>query len=150
MDISEREMTEVEFGQMRADFDQHAIEHGNPIERSERFGFVAMEDGKFIGASSGLAYRNLVGYAKWFQLTDLFVEKQYRRQGIGATLLHRLEQRVGELGVTDIWTWTAGYEGPEFYEKQGYEVFIEQSDFYSSGHARVGLQKCLDLDRKKA
>ena len=139
----EREMTEAELARVNAGFDEHTIEHGNPIETSERFGFVVMDGERFVGCSSGLAYRNDNGYSNWFFITDLFIERTYRKQGLGAATLRKLEERVAALGIKNIWTWTAAYEAPGFYKKQGYEVFCELEDWYSSGHSRVGLRKAL-------
>ena len=139
--IAEREMTDEELARMKSGFEEHAIEHGNPKDTSERFGFVAVDGEKFIGCSSGLAYKKAVGYGNWFYITDLFVEKPFRGRGLGAELLRRLEERVVSLGIGNIWTWTAGYEAPSFYQKEGYEVFFEMDDWYSSGHSRVGLRK---------
>ncbi len=76
-------MTEAEYAHLKAGFDQHAVEHGNPPAESKRFGFVASEGDTFVGCSSGLACRKAVGYADWFFLSDLFVEKAYRGRGIG-------------------------------------------------------------------
>ena len=144
--IVEREMTEAEFARMNAGFAEHGAEHGNPKDASERHGFAAMAGNTFVGCSSGLAYRKAVGYGNWFHLTDLFVEKGFRGRGIGAKLLRALEVRAASLGTGNIWTWTAGYEAPGFYRKQGYEVFCEMSDWYTSGHSRIGLRKALGLD----
>lgn len=142
INIFEREMTEAEFASINAGFDEQTIEYGNPIETSERFGFVVMDGQKFIGCSSGLVYKHDNGYSKWFYITDLFIERTYRKQGLGATILRKLEERAAALGVKNIWTWTA-YEGPGFYKKQGYEIFCELEDWYSSGHSRVGVRKAL-------
>ena len=139
--ITERDMTDEELARMKAGFDEHAIEHGNPVETSERFGFVAMDGDRFIGCSSGLAYKKIIGYSNWFYITDLFVEKPFRGRGFGAKLLRKLEGRVISLGIGNIWTWSAEYEAPGFYLKQGYEIFCEMDDWYSSGHSRVGLRK---------
>jgi GNAT superfamily N-acetyltransferase len=143
--IAERIMTDEELARMKAGFDEHAVEHGNPADKSERFGFVATDGEKFVGCSSGLAYKKNVGYANWFYITDLFVEKTCRGGGLGSELLRKLEERVALLGIGNIWTWTAGYEAPGFYKKHGYEVFCEMDDWYSSGHSRVGLRKALTL-----
>ena len=143
--ITEREMTEAEFARMNAGFDEHGAEHGNPKETSERHGFVATDGDTFVGCSSGLAYRKAVGFGNWLYITDLFVEKDFRGRGIGAKLLRALEERVACLGIGNIWTWTAGYEAPGFYRKQGYETFCEMPDWYTSGHSRIGLRKALRL-----
>ena len=141
--IIEREMTEAEFARMNAGFDEHTLEQGNPLQTSERYGFVVMEGDTFIGCSSGLVYKNGAVYNGWFYLTDLFVEKEYRGQGIGTALLAKLEARVAALGVTSIWTFTAGYEAPGFYKKQGYHILFEQQNWYADGHSRIALQKSL-------
>jgi GNAT superfamily N-acetyltransferase len=146
MQFTEREMTDAEFTRMQAGFDEHTLEQHNPLEISERFGFVVTDsNGNFIGCSSGLAYQQMPSgvYSNYFYLSDLFVEKPYRGQGIGVRLLRALEERITPLGITHIWTWTAGYEAPSFYKKQGYEVFTEMENWYASGHSRVGLKKSL-------
>ena len=139
----EREMTDAEFARMNAGFGEHTLEQGNPVETSERHGFVVMEGEKFIGCASGLVYKNGADYNGLSYLTDLFIEKQYRGQGLGAMVLAKLEKKVASLGVTRLWTFTAGYEAPEFYKKQGYSVILEQEDWYATGHSRVALQKTL-------
>ena len=126
---------------MNAGFDEHTREQGNPLETSVRYGFVAMDEEKFIGCSSGLAYKMGDTYNGWFYLTDLFVEKSYRGHGLGRTLLRSLEDRVAALEVTNFWTFTAGYEAPGFYQKQGYKIIFEQVDWYATGHSRVALSK---------
>ena len=137
--IERREMTDEELARMNAGFEEQSLEHGNPVDASERFSFVASDEGGFVGCISGLAYKKAVGYGDWFYITDLFVEKPLRGRGLGSELLRRLEAIVAALGIGNVWTWTAGYDGPVFYEKQGYEVFVEMDGWYSSGHSRAGV-----------
>jgi len=141
--IVEREMTTAELDLMNAGFNANSLDNGNPIETSERHGFVAIDGSQFIGCSSGLATKNGDAYNGWFYLTDLYVEKYYRRKGHGKTLLGRLEDKIRRLGIRNIWTWTAGYEAPGFYQKQGYDVFAEFNAWYATGHSRLGLRKRL-------
>ena len=141
--LIEREMTEEELARMNDGFNEHTIENGNPLESAERFGYVAFAGDSFAGCSSGLAYRHVKGYSSWFYLSDLFVEKTYRGKGVGARLLKSLECQIKPLGIRYIYTWTAGYEAPEFYKRQGYAVFTEFENYYLSGHSRVGLRKTL-------
>ena len=141
--ILNREMTAPEFERMKRGFDAHTLEQQVEIQTSDRFGFAAVDGETFIGCSSGLAYKNGEQYSGWFYLTDLFVEKAYRSQGLGAKLLKALEEQIASIGVHSIWTWTAGYEAPQFYIKQGYAVFAEMEDWYSDGSSRVGLKKKL-------
>ena len=142
--LVEREMTDAEFARMNAGFDEHTHEHGNPIQTSDRFGFVAMSGNTFVGCASGLTYKNGETYNGWFYLTDLFVEKAYRGRGLGTTLLQALEDRVAMLGITNFWTFTAGYEAPGFYQKQGYKTIFEQEHWYATGDSRVALRKTLE------
>ena len=141
--FAERELTNAEYAQVVAGFDRHALEHGNPPESAERFTIVATEVGRLIGCASGLAYRSERGYGSWFYLSDLFVERDYRGQGIGGTILGMLEEKVQSVEMLFIWTWTAGYEAPGFYLRQGYSVFCELENWYPSGHSRVGFRKSL-------
>lgn len=146
LSVSERPMTEAEFARMNMGFEAHTIAHGNPVQVAERFGFVAQQKNAFVGCSSGLAYKNGLNYSPWFYLTDLFVEQAFRGRGLGAILLNHLEQRVALLGLETIWTWTAGYEAPGFYQKQGYTLFCELENFYATGHSRIALRKPLRVN----
>lgn len=138
-----REMTNTEYKQEQDSFNKHGSKFGNPPEKQKRLGFVATENGKFIGASSGLAQKNDNQYGEYFYLTDLLVEKEYRKKGYGKKLLELLENKLKEVCVKNIWTWTAAYEAETFYLKQGYKEFVRFEKFYPSGHARVGLIKTL-------
>ncbi len=139
--IIKRDTTSVELERINAGFDEHAVDNGVEIQSSARIGFIALDGEKLIGCVSGLAYKNGIEYSGWFYLTDLFVEKEYRLQGIGSKLLKVLEEKLLQYGINKIWTWTAAYEGPEFYKRQGYEVFAEMENWYSSGDSRIGLRK---------
>ena len=48
----ERDMTEAEFTRLNAGFDEHTIEHGNPVEMEERHGFIIMDGDAFIGSAN--------------------------------------------------------------------------------------------------
>jgi GNAT superfamily N-acetyltransferase len=137
--IIEREMTHLEFKQMNEGFIEHSKEFGNPPLEEERYTFIVLDNESFVGCSSGILNDN----KEWFYLTDLFIEKEYRGKGLGAEVLNRLEQKAAKVGVKHIWTWTAGYEAPDFYLHQGYRVFAEMKEWFVSGHSRVGFVKDL-------
>lgn len=141
--FEDRNMTDWEYKREQEAFDEHGMEFENPPEKSERHGFVATDDGKFIGCSSGLVQKYDNKYCKYFYLSDLLVEKEYRKLGYGKKLLNLLEEKMKSLGVEYIWTWTAEYEASTFYQKQGYKIFVNFEKFYYSGHSRVGLIKKL-------
>lgn len=137
-----RNMTDKEFKREQEAFNEQNVEHGDPPDEQERFGFVATEKEKFVGASSGLAQKEGDHYQKYFYLSDLLVEKEYKNRGYGKKLLSLLEDKIKSLGMEYIWTWTA-YEAETFYVKQGYEVFVRFKKYFPSGHDRVGLIKKL-------
>lgn len=139
--IIERDMTPSELDLMNLGFDKNTIDHGVISQSTQRFGYVAMDGVNFIGCVSGLAYKHGTNFSGWCQLTDLFVEKDYRQQGIGGQLLNNLENLLLRNSINKIWTWTAGYEAPQFYIKQGFEIFAEMENWYSNGDSRVGLRK---------
>jgi len=139
--FSYRNMTDQEYKREQTAFNEHGAEFGNPPETQERHGFVATDNGKFIGCSSGLSQKTNNQYCKYFYLSDLLVEKEYRKQGLGKKLLNLLEEKIKLLGIEYIWTWTADYEASTFYQKQGYQIFTSFENFYLSGHSRVGLIK---------
>ena len=142
--IVERDMTPPELERMYTGFNEHAIDNGVvPQNNHQRFGYVAMDGESFIGCVSGLAYKNGEQFNGWWFLTDLFVEKEYRRQGIGGKLLGKIEKTLVKNGIDKIWTWTAGYEAPKFYIAQGYVIFAELENWYSSGDSQVGFRKKL-------
>ena len=145
MDLIERNITKAEGARMSAGLDRHKIEHGDTTQPRQEFSFVAMDGEGWVGIASGLVARTATGYGDWIYLAELFVEKEYRGRGLGAALLSRLEARAASAGIGNVFTWTAGYEAPEFYRKQGYDVFLEKGDYYASGHGRIGLRKALQV-----
>lgn len=139
--ITNRNITPKELARIKAGFDENSVDNAVEIQTADRYGFAAQHGDDFIGCSSGLAHKNGEDYSGWFSLTDLFVEKEYRHQGIGAKLLLELEREIAFIGVRHVWVWTAGYEAPGFYQKMGYEIFAEMEGWYSDGSSRVGLRK---------
>lgn len=51
-------MPPEEFKKMNLGFDEHTIELGVIVQSSQGFNYTATLEGKFIGCSSGLAYKN--------------------------------------------------------------------------------------------
>jgi ribosomal protein S18 acetylase RimI-like enzyme len=141
--FSYRGMTDEEYKREQIAFNEHGLEFGIPPEQQERFGFVATDNKKFVGCSSGLTQKYMNRYCKYFYLSDLLVEKEYRKFGYGKKLLNLLEEKIKSLGIEYIWTWTASYEASTFYQKQGYKIFTTFEDYFPSGYSRVGLIKKL-------
>ena len=141
--ILEREITPAELDRTRNGFDEHTVENGAQVQSHQRFTFAAQDCDKFVGCVSGIAHKNGDWFNGWCYITDLFLEKEYRKQGLGAQLLQTLEKTLSEHGIYNIFTWTAGYEAPGFYKKQGYTVFAELENWYSTGYSQIGLRKIM-------
>ena len=137
----ERNVTLAEGKLMGHGIDENAADYGDFGRQRKAVSFVALDGDDWIGLSSGWAPVKNGQCGDWFYLAELFVEEGYRGHGLGAELLRCTEESAAALGVGNTWTWTAGYEAPEFYKKQGYSVYAEMDSSYSSGHARVGIFK---------
>ena len=146
--IEYRELTAIESNRMNTGFDELSIEEGVALESSERFSFVAEKRDRFIGCSSGLAFKNGEKYSGWFHLTDLFVEKENRSKGLGKDLLQITEAKMASVGMKHIFLWTSGIKAIKFYERHGYKKFIEMENWYSDRSSRIGLRKNILMPSK--
>lgn len=66
---------------------------------------------------------------KILYVSTVFVDKEYRRRGIGARLMDELERKAKELGANMIRLDTFDFQGREFYKSIGYE----EVGFYKNG-----------------
>ena len=137
MQIIERDISKEELEHMRLGFIEHQKEYNIPVITQQRYGFVAINNDTFIGCISGLIDNN------WFHITDLWLEKSYRRQGIGSILIKKLEEKITSLGIRYIYVWSVSYDGFEFYKKQGYNIICELENYFITGHSRICLRKNL-------
>jgi ribosomal protein S18 acetylase RimI-like enzyme len=90
-----------------------------------------------------LAYKNEGVFSGWFYITDLFVDDGFRHEGLGSQLIGELERELIKIGIHSMWTWTAGYEAPSFYQKLGYSVFAQLENYYSDGSSKIAFRKKL-------
>jgi len=100
---------------------------------------LALKDpgtGKSVGGLTGR-----IGYSRMF-VELLFVPEQLRGTGLGRQLMERAEDVAREHGCTGIWLDTFTFQAPGFYQKLGYSVFGEISD-YPPGFSRFFLHKPL-------
>jgi len=138
MKITDRDITKTELKDIYDDFKKIERQDGVPEHEQTRYQFIAEENDQVVGFASGLTNH------KWFYLTDLWVHEDYRRQGLGAKLLAKLEDKVKSLGIEHIYTWTSGFINPQFYEKQGYRSFTVFEDFFEvEGYHHIGYRKDL-------
>lgn len=138
MRITERKITKSELDSIYEDFTEIEIANGIPRRKTERYEFLAEEEGGVIGYVSGITEH------KWLYLTDLWVEKSHRRQGLGRQLLKLLERKAEDSGMEHIYLWTSGFVNPVFYEKHGYKKFAVLEDkFEVPGYHQIGYRKDL-------
>jgi GNAT superfamily N-acetyltransferase len=78
----------------------------------------------------------------WMFVDLLWVAEPVRGLGLGADLLAEAEEQARKHGCHSVWLDTFSFQAPDFYKKQGYEVFAELPD-YPAGHRRYFLSKKL-------
>ena len=83
-----------------------------------------------------------LGYWAALEIYLLWVNNDYRKQGIGTRLLQKAEAIAIENGALLSLTDTFSFHAPEFYLKNGYEVFGELDNF-PQGKKRYYLKKKL-------
>lgn len=134
--ITDRNITKTELKTIYADFEKIERLNGIKDRNEKRYEYVAEEKGRVIGLASGLTDH------KWFYLSDLWVHEDFRRTGLGTKLLSMLEDKVKDIGIEHIYTWTAGPNNADFYQKLGYQVFTVFEDFYEvDGYDQIGYRK---------
>ena len=86
----------------------------------------------------------LTGSAYWGKLHVrlLWVDADYRSQGLGRRLMNWAEARGRELGCTSAVVDTMSFQAPEFYVKLGYEQ-IGLFEGYEGGASRHYFEKRL-------
>jgi GNAT superfamily N-acetyltransferase len=81
-------------------------------------------------------------YWEWFHIDLLWVKDELRGRGYGHRLLTRVEVEARHRGANNAYLDTFSFQAPDFYERQGYRVFGELSDF-PPGYKRYFLTKQL-------
>lgn len=80
----------------------------------------------------------------WLLIKVLWVNEEYRRSGIGATLVREAERRARSVDCHGAWLDTSRPSSVNFYEALGYSVFATLSNDElgdPSGHQRWFLKK---------
>ena len=72
----------------------------------------------------------------------LWVARALRGKGHGQRLLAAAEQRAIERGCRHVFLDTFSFQAPDFYVKQGYEIYARADD-WPVGHAHYFLRKAL-------
>ncbi|MCB0075827.1 MAG: GNAT family N-acetyltransferase [Anaerolineales bacterium] len=79
---------------------------------------------------------------EWLNIDVLWVDDDYRGQGLGSALVGEAERRAIAWGCSRARVDTFDFEARGFYEQLGYEVYGQLDDF-PAGHRHFHLQKWL-------
>lgn len=106
--------------------------HWTPLE------FVIKDkDGKEIaGILAG------IGYWNGLEIKILWVDENFRNNGLATILLNHVETTAKEKGATISMLDTFDFQAPGFYLKNGYDQIGEINDF-PKGHKRIYFSKKL-------
>jgi ribosomal protein S18 acetylase RimI-like enzyme len=98
-----------------------------------------------IEDDAGELIAGLYGYLSysWLFVEVLWVAEKSRKCGHGTRLLDQAEEFAREHGCHSAWLDTFSFQGPGFYEKQGYTLFGELPN-YPGEHRRFFLWKRLN------
>ncbi|MGO8738662.1 GNAT family N-acetyltransferase [Rhodoblastus sp.] len=108
----------------------------DPLRQPENHVCIVARDaqGRVRGGAQGVA----VG--AWLALDLVWVEDDFRRQGLGARLLDEAEAEGRRRGCQWAILATFDYQAPSFYARRGYVEYAQMEDF-PIGHTRFQLRK---------
>ena len=109
-----------------------------PEEDEEEFVYIITDESGDLLGGCILSVDGL----KTASIYDMWVEEEYRDQGIGSQLLAELEREVKENGVDvmfiEAFDWNVG-----FFKKNGYERVTGMHEDYPKGHVMYCMEKPL-------
>ena len=122
MDIKRFDEVDDRLGEfINKEFSAYGEQNGVVLNYDE-FCFAAEEDGKILGVITGRAYYNEV------HIGDLIVASSVRKGGIGSRLVSAVENAYKGKGFDKITLTTYGFQAPDFYKKQGFELEFVRED----------------------
>lgn len=106
-------------------------------DRPEPLAVFLRGHGQILGGAEGHTHW------RWLQVNRLWVDDTVRRHGAARQVMTTIEQAARRRGCQAAWLDTFSFQALGFYQKLGYRVFGELTD-YPPGHARHFLWKPLD------
>ena len=103
---------------------------------------IVDKEGNIIAGCTGYIY-----YWGCMYIDDMWVDENYRRQGLGSQALQAVEKVAEEKGCHLIFLGTWDFQARPYYEKHGYTVFSTLKD-NPKGHEDYELYKRLDIEHK--
>ena len=129
------DLTPLERSVVSEGFHTHTEEQGAPRYKKERVKWVAVDETEKVKAA--LAADILWD---WIYIDELWVSKEFRRQGFGRRMMELAEDFARSQGLQGIWLWTQSWQAEEFYKKLGYSQFTRFENF-PTGYSRIGFRK---------
>lgn len=99
--------------------------------------YAEIESQKLVG---GLV--SYIDWGRWLYIDTIWVDTDYRGQGIGKYLIKSAEQKAINKGIKRARLWTFDFQALNFYKKLGYTVYGKLED-YPEGHTIYYLKKIL-------
>jgi GNAT superfamily N-acetyltransferase len=131
-DVCPKEILDLAISALR----KHTAQSGGRVAEEKPFTVLAFMGDTLVGGLLGKIFH------KWLYAELVWVNEEYRRQGVGSKVMKTAEERAREIGLTGIYLWTETWQAPLFYRKLGYAQFVEFKDC-PPGHSRLGFQKYL-------
>jgi len=111
--------TEEEYEALGEKLIENSISNGSPDYMPDNKYFRVYDGKKLIGEAITTELRGSV------ELDLIFVEKDYRRKGVGKALLAGIEEYSKSVGAKGIKLWSSSWEDNEFYKVCGFEEVIK-------------------------
>ena len=92
--------------------------HNNTINGD----FIIYDNNEIIGGA--------LGYIRWgwYQLTDFYIDEEYRCKGLGSKIVKTIEQFAKENNAIGVKIDSWSFQAPKFYQKLGYIVWGQFED----------------------
>lgn len=81
---------------------------------------------------------------EWLFIKNIIVDKGHRHKGVGTELLKKVEAFALSKKCHSIWLDTFSFQAPEFYKKNGYQMFGKLNN-YPENHRRYFYSKKLEV-----
>ena len=115
-----------------------AVEFEERIKKvnEKKYPYLACtENGRIVGYAYASAYSDRSAYA-WTATSSIYVDKEYRRQGIGTLLYEELEMRLREQGIVNLLVGAAYCEKEDEYLTHDSYKFHTQKGFEKVAHMK--------------
>ena len=99
--------------------------------------YAEVEPEKLVGGLVGY-----IDWGRWLYIDAIWIDANYRKQGIGKRLVISAEQKAIKKGIKRARLYTFDFQALPFYKKLGYTVYGELEDF-PEGHTAYYLKKVL-------